>query len=95
VPLGDWQGAMAVVSGFHEHLAAGTAIVEMPRVPVAVMPHASPGQGVSLAAASSLETLDVAPILAALAALAGRPECQRNVGTIEAVVAAYKQLASL
>jgi tetratricopeptide (TPR) repeat protein len=95
VPLGDWQGAMAVVSGFHEHLAAGTAIVEMPRVPVAVMPHASRGHGASLAAASSLETLDVAPILAALTALAGRPECQRNVGTIEAVVAAYKQLASL
>jgi hypothetical protein len=48
-----------------------------------------------LAAASSVETMDVEPILTALAALANRPECQPQVSTLEAVVAAYRQLAAL
>jgi hypothetical protein len=48
-----------------------------------------------IAAGSVLEAWDVAPILTALTALAARPECQAKARTIEAVMAAYTQLASL
>jgi tetratricopeptide (TPR) repeat protein len=93
--LGDWQEAMAFVSAFEQHIGAGLAVIEMPRVPVAAMPSPPPPGGSLIAAGSVLEAWDVAPILTALTALAARPECQAKARTIVAVMAAYTQLASL
>jgi tetratricopeptide (TPR) repeat protein len=93
--LEDWQGVTAVVNAFQHHIAVRTAPVEMPRVPVAAPPCLPPGAGFSLDAASVLEDLDVAPILTTLSRLAERSEGRAHLGAVEAVVAAYKQLATL
>jgi tetratricopeptide (TPR) repeat protein len=95
VSLEDWQSAMAVVVALQHHIATGIPVVELPRVPVAALP-SLPQQrdGLSLEAASVLEDLDVAPILMTLNELAERSEGGANIGAVEAVVAAYKQLAT-
>ena len=90
----DWPAAMAVVVALRQHIAAGTPVIELPRVPVAALPILPPGSGLSLDAGSVLEDLNVAPILAALTRLAEGPEGRANSGAVEAVVAAYRELAT-
>jgi len=93
--LDDWQGAIAVVGVLQQHIAALGPGVDMPRVPVAAPPCLPSGAGFTLDAASVLEDLDVTPILTTLNRLAERPEGRANIGAVETVAAAYRQLATL
>jgi tetratricopeptide (TPR) repeat protein len=96
VSLEDWPAAMAVVVALQQHIATGSPVIELPRVPVAALPALPPQRtGLSLDTASVLEDLDVAPILTTLNQLAERPEGRANTGAIEAVVAAYRRIATI